>query len=968
MKPATVLVVEDNPVTLKMVRLTLVIEGYRVLEARSGREALEHMSQAPDLVLQDLGLGDLDGFELAARIRATPQGRDIPLVAYTGMLSHADRARANQVGFTDFLVKPMEPSRLVEALASYLGPQRPSPAVQSPGRGCRLLVVDDDPIQLKLAAARLGDAGFAVETATTGAEALAQARRSPPSVIVTDVLMPGLDGFRLSALARRDPRLQHVPIVLMTSHYVEFADERLAGRVGASGFALRSPSFDRVVNAVVSAIEAPLPPPPERDDPEMDAQYHQRVAYQLERQVTLNAGLWDRLVLQSSSLSVLSSISRALADRQDTEGALAEALSSCLDAAGLSKGALHVAEGDGSLRIVAEVGMLFLAKAPAAPFFAPPEIATRVRDALEPLALPSPAVGAEATEAFLDRLQCRSALIVPVHARGERLGVLTLGSLSRSLADAEWLPLASAVAAQLALAIALARAFHGKESAVEALRLRERAIEAIHDGLVISTIDGAESPAIYVNPGFERITGYSAAEVLGRDCRFLQGDDADPATQRQIAEAVAGGQAIQTEILNHRKDGTPFWNALTITPLHDESGALTWFVAVMRDVTERRSVEVQLRQAQKMEAVGQLAGGVAHDFNNLLGVITGYGQLLLGELGPKNPRRRRVELILRAAERAAGLTRQLLAFGRKEMLQPRVLEMDKVVTEVVPMLRRLLGEHVQLITLSSGAPVSVNADPGHVEQIVMNLALNARDAMPEGGRLVIEVRPVDLSEDDVRDRPGALPGPHVELSVRDEGIGMTPEVRRHIFEPFFTTKEPGRGTGLGLATVYGIVKQSGGHITVESEAGKGTRFGIYLPQVEPKEVVPAVPGRPARRKRGQEAILLVEDDGALRELTKEVLERSGYRVKTASRPSDALDVARGPGAVHLFLLDVVLPEMSGPELAIRLKEIHPKARTLFVSGYTNENVARHLEADTPYLKKPFRPEELLDRVEAVLRG
>ena len=392
-------------------------------------------------------------------------------------------------------------------------------------------------------------------------------------------------------------------------------------------------------------------------------------------------------------------------------------------------------------------------------------------------------------------------------------------------------------------------------------------------------------------------------------------------------------------------------------------------LVLVTDVTERKRLETQLLQSQKMDSVGRLAGGVAHDFNNLLGVITGYGELLAGRL-PNDPQLKRyVSDILKAAERAAGLTRQLLAFSRKQVLQPRVLDLNAVVAEMEKMLRRLIGEDVHLITVFDEGLEGVQADPGQMEQVLMNLAVNARDAMPRGGRLTIETANVDLDVTYARSRPGVQPGPHVMLAVSDTGHGMEPEVLGHIFEPFFTTKEAGKGTGLGLATVHGIVKQSGGHIFVYSERGQGTTFKIYLPRVGAEKVAetPATPQ--AEEHRGSETVLLVEDEESLRGIVRECLEASGYNVIEARNAGHALELGDGhPASIHLLITDVIMPGMSGSQLAAAFTASHAETKVLYMSGYTDDAVVLHgvLAADVSFLQKPFTTEALARKVREVL--
>jgi signal transduction histidine kinase len=375
-----------------------------------------------------------------------------------------------------------------------------------------------------------------------------------------------------------------------------------------------------------------------------------------------------------------------------------------------------------------------------------------------------------------------------------------------------------------------------------------------------------------------------------------------------------------------------------------------------------RQSQEQFLQSQKLEAVGQLAGGVAHDFNNLLTAILGYSQLGLSQLVNNDPMRTNFEEIMKASGRAASLTRQLLAFSRKQVMQPRVLDLNSVVPEMEKMLRRMIGEDIQLQTELQADVGNVKADPGQMEQVLMNLVVNARDAMPGGGQITIETANVFLDENFARQHPPVNPGPYVMLAVRDTGIGMNQDIQQHIFEPFFTTKEQGKGTGLGLSTVYGIVKQSGGYIWMNSEIGKGTAFKIYLPRVNERAERYKPVAAQAEIRGGTETILLVEDEDMVRRLVKDVLERSGYRVIEAASGKDAIRLAQDKAdAISLLLTDVVMPEMSGRDLAGKLTPLRPEMRVLYMSGHTDDTIIHHgvLEAGINFIQKPFTPEALV---------
>ena len=436
-------------------------------------------------------------------------------------------------------------------------------------------------------------------------------------------------------------------------------------------------------------------------------------------------------------------------------------------------------------------------------------------------------------------------------------------------------------------------------------------------------------------------------------------DGKTPLEKEQIPLFRAlGGESVRNfEMMIVPTDGKPRTLLASGQPVTDGAGRRIGAVVALHDLTERKSLERQLHQSQKMEAIGRLAGGVAHDFNNLLGVIMGYSEMVLADMGPDDPRRGRIEQIRKSGERAASLTRQLLAFSRKQILEPRVLDLYALLADMDKMLRRLIGEDVHLVTRPDPLLPPIKADPGQIEQIVMNLVVNARDAMPNGGTITIETTGVELDPDTVPAHEGAKPGAYVMLVVSDTGVGMTPDVQAQIFEPFFTTKEAGSGTGLGLSTVYGIVTQSGGHITVASQPDRGTRFEVYLPQVE-KSAAVAAPLRPPSPASpvGTETILVVEDEPMVREMLCDSLREFGYTVLEAGEIVEAEKRCRQhSGAIHLLMTDVVLPGVGGRELAEKLTALRPEMNLLFMSGYTDDAVVRHgiLTAGVMFLQKPF---------------
>ncbi len=415
-------------------------------------------------------------------------------------------------------------------------------------------------------------------------------------------------------------------------------------------------------------------------------------------------------------------------------------------------------------------------------------------------------------------------------------------------------------------------------------------------------------------------------------------------------------------------DGSLHWIRGTGRTFRDDAGVPVRAAGVGMDVTEHQMLEAQLRQSQKMDAVGQLAGGIAHDFNNLLTAIHGYAELLAMSLPNTDPRRADTTEIKRAAERAADLTRQLLAFSRKQILAPQVFRLGDAVAGITPMLRRLISESIDLKMIANDRG-HVKADAGQIEQVLVNLTVNARDAMPNGGHLTIETADVSLDEHFARQHPSARPGPHVVLAVSDTGHGMDAATQSRVFEPFFTTKPKGRGTGLGLATVYGIVKQSGGHLWVYSEVGRGTTFKVYLPWTD--EPLQAARAQPVAVKdvRGTETVLIVEDEDIVRSFAEKALSRYGYTVHAIADPARAVEFARVHHArIHLLLTDVVLPGMSGPTLATELLRWHAESKVLYMSGYTNDAIMHHgvLEPGTPFMQKPFTTDALARKVREIL--
>jgi two-component system, cell cycle sensor histidine kinase and response regulator CckA len=1096
----TVLVIEDNPITRKVARLTLGNAGFNVLEAGTGGEALAMVPEKlPDLILQDLLLPDMDGLELIGRLRALPESESLPIIAFSGFLSRLEYGRAAAAGFSDFLAKPVEPSRLLQTVRAHL-PEHVE--VQGHvGEGRRLLIVDDDPVQLKLARLHFGRLGFECVTATDGVEALEILLRGNIDAVVSDVLMPRLDGFHLCLEIRKHPSLAELPVVLASSNYVEDADREVARRMGATSFALRTPDLAAVIDALSAATQAAASGKRPSVYPSA-SEHHDRVLRQLERQAALNAAYAHRSSMHASMLSAVAGISEALTHRHSIEDALPDILGSLLDASGVSRGALflqpaqglHDSDTAGAPALRASLGFSPPVAQALHEYCGVRSLFERVRAARVPIVLE--VGGDEDARALLAGIEAQSGLLIPLVASEECLGVLLLASNARDLTERDWIPFARTMAVQVGQALALNRAFWNLAASEKRYR---RMIETTNQGVWLIDVEGNTT---FVNERMATMLGEEARNLVGLSpAEFL--DDAGRAELEEHLKPRAGRFFKQSVVQMLPRDGSAFWALVESSVLYDASGqrdgafamviditeqrraderrklaedALRasesqyrllfessplpkWLhdegtqrflavndaairqygytreeffemrpgdlrvsegspgefrpsleiaggswnssgavserhrtkkgtvidvertehtftrddrplrLAIVQDVTEHKRLEEQFRQSQKMEAVGRLAGGVAHDFNNVLSVILSYGELLFKELKPGEPMRDDVDEIRKAAKRAADLTRQLLMFSRQQVVAPKVLDLNDVLSGMDRMLQRILGADIDMVSLFAEGLGRVCVDVGSIEQVIMNLVVNARDAMPRGGKLTLETANVLLDEDYVRSHVGTRVGRHVMLAISDTGVGMDRATQARIFEPFFTTKDKDKGTGLGLSTVFGIVQQSGGSIWVYSEPGRGTTFKVHLPRVDAALDVGDASSTAPRRLDGTETILLVEDDDQVRLVARGILKRQGYRVIEARNAGEALLLSQATsGAIDLLLSDVVMPHMSGPELAERLAVDRPTMKILCMSGYTDDSIVRHgvLESNVAYLQKPLTPDSLATRVREVL--
>ena len=483
-------------------------------------------------------------------------------------------------------------------------------------------------------------------------------------------------------------------------------------------------------------------------------------------------------------------------------------------------------------------------------------------------------------------------------------------------------------------------------------------------------ITNADGVIQWINPAFTALTGYAESAAIGQTPRILKSGKQNPAFYESLWRTILAGEIWRGEITNRRQDGGLYFGEETITPVRSVGGKITHFIGILNDVTERKRLAAQFIEAQKMEVIGQLAGGVAHDFNNILAVVTGYSDMLTADLGADSHLGKYAEEIRHASERAVGLTRQLLVFSRKQVVQPVVLALNEVVQDLDKMLRRLVEENIEFTMALGEETGRVKADAGYIGQLLMNLVVNARDAMPNGGRLTIASGNVTLDESHTLPHPDTRPGHYVMLSVTDTGTGMTDEVKSHLFEAFFTTKPAGKGTGLGLATCQTIIQQCVGHISVSSELGKGSTFRIYFPRVDQPLAAASPPAPSGALPHGSETLLVVEDERAVRHLARTVLQARGYEVLTAVNGQDGMRVAQEHkgSPIRLVITDVVMPLMGGKVMTEWLKTTCPDLKILFTSGYSEDPLEQDAKPDpgTQFLAKPYSPASLAAKVREML--
>ncbi len=771
----------------------------------------------------------------------------------------------------------------------------------------RILIVDDTPTNLKLLRAQLEAEGHTVIQAHDGAEGLDSLRAQGVDAIISDILMPNMDGYRFCQQVRENEHFYYLPFIVYTSTYTSPGDEKLALEIGADKYIKKPATAAEIIGPLQEVISRdsrtrsrPVSPQGELDLTKM---YNERLVNKLEEKC-------NELSKQAEVLRASEAKFRALVEQTIVGNYIIQNDKFVYVNPRMTTIFGH-SEEDMTSRIVYD--------------FILPEDHALVRENLRRrLSGEAPSIN------YQLRALHRNGTILHIEAHGSRMDYNGRPAVMGTLLDITERFRSQAAIAQLAAIVT-----------------------SSNDAIIGKTLDGVITSW---NEGAEKIFGYSPGEAMGTPIMRLIPADRHPEEAR-ILEQIRRGETLKTfETWRQTKDGRLIEVSITASPIKDAAGNVIGASKIARDITDRRKLEAQFIEAQKMEVVGRLAGGVAHDFNNILAVIMGYSDLMIPKLSLENEIKEYVETIRSSAERAAGMTRQLLIFSRSEQVQLVVLDINEVIKELNKMLRRLIDENIELIILPGSDIGRIKADSGYVGQVLMNLVINARDAMPHGGKLTISTTNATLDAAAARALPGANPGDYVVLSVNDTGTGMTDEVKARIFEAFFTTKPKGKGTGLGLATCQTIMQQSGGHIAVQSEVGKGTTFKIYFPRID-QAVDAAARAKTGPIPRGTETIMVVEDEPTLRLLAKSVLEIQGYHVLTANNGQEALHIVRDHkgSPIRLVLTDIVMPLMSGKVMAEWLKSANPNLKILFTSGYTDDAITRQglLSEGVDFLPKPY---------------
>jgi PAS domain S-box-containing protein len=947
----TILCVEDNPITRKMLRLTLETENYAVVEAGDGQSALRFARQRmPDGVLQDIVLPDIDGFELVRCLKTLPGGPETPIVALSGFLGRIEEARAAQAGFAALLVKPIEPSRLLECLRAYF--PRPLGAELAVGDGRRIVLVDDDPIQLKLTRIQLCQLGFDVVAVTTAEEAIERSRTVVPHAIVSDVLMPHVDGFELCIRVRRDSALAGVPVVLASAWYQTDTDRRLAARVGANALALRTPDLGDLVDAILRALNQGVPPRGIEPELHLRLDHATAVVQQLERQLSVSSGLARRCALQAAQISLLSGVASALAAQRDLGAALRDVLAATLDAAGISKGALFLKAPNGDIILRESVGFEDTGIDVLADCFGCRATLEGLIEQQTCVVVPSSSVAPEVSNALLSGAKAVSAQIISLVSEGRGVGAMVLAAATTDVTSEDSMAFARAMGNQLAQSLELAASF----ARLAASERRYRTLtENAHDAIAILTPGGLIRE---VNIRMERLLGRSRRELVGRNIREFVSSAGGGEDVASLEDPLGAESGATRALALETACGTTVLMEFSIAELDVSEERLVF--AIGRDVTEQVHAQTQLMVADRMASVGMMAAGVAHEINNPLAAVGMNLQLALDDLDTlvASPAQRghlaRLEEELSDAREATGRVRDIVqdlkVFSRQEEDQLGPVDVQRIIDSSLRMARNEIRHRAQVV--KDYAPVPpVLANESRLGQVFLNLVVNAAQAIPEGHADANEIR--------VRIR-SAEAGGAVLVEVADTGPGIPPQTLSKLFTPFFTTKPAGVGTGLGLAICQRIVTGFGGEITVRPAPGGGAIFAVKIPTAELSEhevFLHSSPSTSVRRGR----VLVVDDEVIVGTAIGRLLE-SEHDIEFLTTAAAALDRIHGGDRFDVILCDVMMPVKGGLELYEELRREVPEQarRVIFLTGGAfTPRARRFLDGIVnARLEKPFEKQTL----------
>lgn len=968
----TILLVEDNPTTRKLVRFSLEKRGYVVLEAPDGRTAVALMAQRPDLVLQDIILPDVDGFALVNELRAQIGAEETPILAFSGYVSKFDEARIAAVGFDDVIIKPIEPAQLVAIVEARL----PSRAQQKDqfGAGKRLLVADDEPIQLKLTRVRLSQLGFDVHIATNGEEALTAARRIKPDIVVSDVTMPGLDGFGLSVALRQDPELARVPVLLITSSYVEPMDRDLARRSGATDMVQRTPDLKALVEVLRSTLALPRPTTSLLPEtlPDLERERARRALRQLERQVQQNNGLARRCSALAAELTVLAGLSETVVNHRDLNSTLDEALAACFDAGGISIGALYLLDADGQLTGRTLGGDFGWQHEELRTFFGHEDLLRSVIAARTATCIPSPSVPETVGRRLLTRCGANAALVMPLAYGGQALGALVMLTRDSELDRDDWQAFAQGVCNQITQVLTLASAFAAKEEAERKSSKHAALLEALIENApdFVAHLD-PDGTIRFINRAFPSVR---VERVVGSSWLAYQRPEHHPFLEETLRSVIATGEAASYEANgvpsdddaaeSPTREDSAIWYSGRLGPIRRE-GIIVGAVLMLRDISDQRQAEAQLMVSDRMATIGTLAAGVAHEINNPLASVLANLDLALckvevGGLMPSASAQILEELrdARAGAERVHHIVRDLKIFSRGEADTLGSVDVEQVIESALRMAGNELRHRARLRKHYAPVP-PVDANEPRLGQVFLNLLINAAQAIPEG----------HFEENEVRIETSLAENGVVVVTFADTGHGIPLEVRQRIFTPFFTTKPIGVGTGLGLSICHRIVTSFGGSISFESEAGKGSTFRVTLrPALQIQAVISEPAPAPRAPRRGH--VLVIDDDEGITRCVERILAQE-HQVTAMNNGRDALAAIDAGTVFDVILCDLMMPQVTGMDFYDELLARHPEmlANIVFLTGGAFTARAQDFlhVVPNPQIAKPFDIEGLRAQVNALVR-